>query len=77
MPPRGRELLHVIETARPLFRAEQRHRRDTAVRSTWAGCCRTGAYLFVVSGYGMFRQMPGNMLLAWALPPTRAREETP
>ena len=26
-----------------------------------------GRFLFAVSGYGMFRQMPGNVLLAWAL----------
>jgi len=31
-----------------------------------------GRFLFVVSGYGMFRQMPGNVLLAYALPQTPA-----
>ena len=32
------------------------------------GVVVTGSYLFIVSGYSMFGQMPGNMLLAYRLP---------
>ena len=32
------------------------------------GVVVAGPYLFVVSGYSMFGQMPGNMLLAYRLP---------
>ncbi len=70
----GREL-RTLETARA-FRAGNGidgHGGSIDV----GGVLPHGRFLFVVSGYGMFRQMPGNMLLAWALPPTPAREETP
>ncbi|MBK9467185.1 MAG: PQQ-binding-like beta-propeller repeat protein [Gammaproteobacteria bacterium] len=70
----GREL-RTLETARA-FRAGNGidgHGGSIDV----GGVLPHGRFLFVVSGYGMFRQMPGNMLLAWALPETPAREEAP
>jgi polyvinyl alcohol dehydrogenase (cytochrome) len=70
----GREL-RVMETARA-FRAGNGidgHGGSIDV----GGVLPHGRFLFVVSGYGMFRQMPGNMLLAWALPGTPAREGAP
>jgi polyvinyl alcohol dehydrogenase (cytochrome) len=63
----GREL-RVFETARP-FRGNngiEGHGGSIDV----GGVVPHGRYLFVVSGYSMFGQMPGNVLLAYALPPT-------
>ena len=34
-----------------------------------------GDHLFIVSGYSMFGQMPGNMLLAYALPPQKDSDD--
>jgi len=70
----GREL-RVFETARPV-------RADNGVEGHGGsidvgGVLAHGRRLFITSGYAMFRQMPGNVLFAYALPETTAEEKTP
>lgn len=59
--------LHVFETARPLIGSNGIEGHGGSIDV--GGVLPHGRYLFVLSGYGMFRQMPGNLLLAYALPP--------
>lgn len=61
----GREL-RVFATARPFRGGNGIDGHGGSIDV--GGALPHGRYLFVVSGYGMFRQMPGNVLLAWALP---------
>ena len=61
------KLLRVIETKRPTRRATAS--RATAAPSTWAARSWTAASCSSLSGYGMFGQMPGNMLLVYGCRP--------
>ena len=58
------EVLFKFDTART-FEARQRRRSAAAARSTARRSSAANGYLFVNSGYGMFGQMAGNVLLAF------------
>jgi polyvinyl alcohol dehydrogenase (cytochrome) len=61
----GREL-HVLDTLRPLRAGNGVDGHGGSIDV--GGVLPHGRFLFVTSGYSMFGQMPGNLLLAWALP---------
>ncbi len=60
------ELLSVIDTNRPYQGSNGVDGHGGAI--DLSGVVVDGRRLFVYSGYGMFGQMPGNVLLAYALP---------
>ncbi|MBK7728880.1 MAG: PQQ-binding-like beta-propeller repeat protein [Gammaproteobacteria bacterium] len=64
----GREL-RVFETARAFTASNGIDGHGGAIDVTSAVI--QGDHLYIVSGYSMFGQMPGNMLLAYALPPRK------
>ncbi len=61
------EILRVIETSREFAAGNGVPGHGGAI--DLSGVVVDGARLFVYSGYGMFGQMPGNVLLAWELRP--------
>jgi len=66
---RNGKLLRVIETRRPFEASNGIGGHGGAIDV--GGAIVSGDQLFVVSGYGMFGQMPGNLLLVYALPAGR------
>ncbi len=64
----GREL-RVFETARAFTASNGIDGHGGSIDV--ASAVIQGDHLFIVSGYSMFGQMPGNMLLAYALPPRK------
>lgn len=66
---RNGSLLRVIETRRPFQGSNGVEGHGGAIDV--GGAIVEGDQLFVVSGYGMFGQMPGNMLLVYGLPAKR------
>jgi polyvinyl alcohol dehydrogenase (cytochrome) len=60
------ELLWRTETARPFETVNGTPGHGGAIDN--AGLVPAGRYLFVLSGYSLFGQMPGNVLLAYGLP---------
>jgi polyvinyl alcohol dehydrogenase (cytochrome) len=59
-------LLRQFETARPFSGSNGIEGHGGAIDV--GGVVVSGRYLFIVSGYSMFGQMPGNVLLAYRLP---------
>jgi len=64
---RNGELLRVIDTKQPYHASNGVEGHGGAIDV--GGAVVEGDQLFVLSGYGMFGQMPGNMLLVYGLPP--------
>ena len=62
-------ILRVIETARPFQASNGVAGHGGAIDV--GGAIVSGDQLFISSGYGMFGQMPGNMLLVYGLRPAR------
>jgi polyvinyl alcohol dehydrogenase (cytochrome) len=63
------KLLRVIETKRPVKASNGVEGHGGAIDV--GGAIVAGDQLFVLSGYGMFGQMPGNLLLVYGLPTRR------
>jgi polyvinyl alcohol dehydrogenase (cytochrome) len=63
------ELLRVIDTKQPYRASNGVDGHGGAIDV--GGAIVAGDQLFVLSGYGMFGQMPGNMLLVYGLPAKR------
>lgn len=66
---RNGALLRTIETRRPFEGSNGIAGHGGAIDV--GGAIVEGDQLFISSGYGMFGQMPGNMLLVYGLPPER------
>jgi polyvinyl alcohol dehydrogenase (cytochrome) len=64
---RNGELLRVIDTRIPVQASNGVAGHGGAIDV--GGAQPAGEQLFVLSGYGMFGQMPGNLLLVYGLPP--------
>ena len=65
------ELLWEFETHRPFATVNGVNAHGGAIDSP--GAVVAGGWLFVNSGYGQFNQLPGNVLLAFAPGPSKAR----
>jgi polyvinyl alcohol dehydrogenase (cytochrome) len=63
------EILRVIETGHPFRATNGVDGHGGAIDA--GGAVVAGDQLFVLSGYGMFGQMPGNMLLVYGKPARR------
>ncbi len=63
------EILRIIETSRPFHATNGVDGHGGAIDA--GGTVVAGDQLFVLSGYGMFGQMPGNMLLVYGKPARR------
>jgi len=63
---RNGKLLRTIDTKQPFEAGNGVHGHGGAIDV--GGAIVDGDQLFVLSGYGMFGQMPGNMLLVYGTP---------
>ncbi len=63
---RNGKLLRIIDTRRPVQASNGVAGHGGAIDV--GGALPDGDQLFVLSGYGMFGQMPGNLLLVYGLP---------
>jgi polyvinyl alcohol dehydrogenase (cytochrome) len=66
---RNGKLLRTIDTKQPFQASNGVHGHGGAIDV--GGAIVNGDQLFVLSGYGMFGQMPGNMLLVYGIRPRR------